>query len=65
MSEYITEWVSHSIEDPFVREEIVRCRDCKWFVHDEQFGDSCRWWCRNTNPDGFCHGGDRKRTNDE
>ena len=29
MSEYITEWVSHNIEDPFVREEIVRCRDCK------------------------------------
>lgn len=32
MSEYITEWVSHNIEDPFVREEIVRCRDCAYAV---------------------------------
>lgn len=32
MSEYITEWVSHNIEDPFVREEIVRCGNClSWF----------------------------------
>ena len=40
MSEYITEWVSHNIEDPFVREEIVRCRDCEYYATDE-LGDCC------------------------
>ena len=56
MSEYITEWVSHNIEDPFVREEIVRCRDCKWFDGDM----SCDKLAVCAGPDGFCAWGERK-----
>ena len=29
MSEYITEWVARPLDDECVREEVVRCRDCK------------------------------------
>ena len=41
MSEYITEWVERPLDDEFVREEIVRCRDCKhahpvfWLERDD------------------------------
>ena len=42
------------------REEIVRCRDCKWFIWD----DSGRWCAqslvRHSDPDGFCAWAERK-----
>lgn len=73
MSEYITEWVSHNIEDPFVREEIVRCRDCRhmhtvrhwlgmdvdecWLHADPESGALGK---ESTEPDGFCAWGERK-----
>lgn len=76
MSEYITEWVSHNIEDPFVREEIVRCRDCR-HSYEESRCTSTGWvdvlvceskqWSTSglkpshaVKPDGFCAWGERK-----
>lgn len=42
------------------REEVVRCRDCKWFIWD----DSGRWCAqslvRHSDPDGFCAWAERK-----
>ena len=71
MTEYITEWVSHSIEDPFVREEIVRCRDCR-FMFDWAYDRMlCKMWADGgmddsaenvlyptVKPDGFCAWGE-------
>lgn len=55
------------------QEEIVRCRDCKWFdadvyvlPNDENWVYSCDFWgaVRHVpSPDGFCSYGER-RTND-
>ena len=76
MSEYITEWVSHNIEDPFVREEIVRCRDCRHCYEDrrdtsigwvsvlvcdsEQWSTSSLIPSHKVEPDGFCAWGERR-----
>lgn len=68
MTEYITEWVSHNIEDPFVREEIVRCRDCKHYAAHEwviatDVSDVCHFWHGEPTkvaPDGFCAWGKRR-----
>lgn len=49
-----------------VREEIVRCRDCKRFGLDNSDHDyRSGWWCHRWNtdmvkPDGFCAWGERK-----
>ena len=59
MTEYITEWVSHSIEDPFVREEIVRCRDCRYFRVGTNT-DCCAFTERYAHPDGFCSWGEKR-----
>ena len=65
MSEYITEWVARPLDDECVREEIVRCRDCKMFNPKEGEALSCRFeykdfvqW-RNAEPDGFCAWGEK------
>jgi len=69
MSEYITEWVSHSIEDPFVREPIVRCRDCKEFTFgSDEYAtvDWCDYWGAYVeSPDGFCAWAERKEGCDD
>lgn len=63
MSEYIVEFGEHpNIEDKgALREKIVRCRDCKWFLVDERYDNACRWFCRSLKDDnGFCSFGERK-----
>ena len=67
MSEYITEWVSHNIEDPFVREEIVRCRDCAYICNREYANGleyhTCSYFDSEhaeVEPDGFCAWGERR-----
>lgn len=46
--------------------EVVRCKDCKHFVHGEPY-DPCecmkwktKWGVVYTTPDGYCHKGERK-----
>lgn len=70
MSEYIYEHVpsgvdatGKSVEAPTLvqHEELVRCRDCRWFLNDSMYGDACRWFCRYIGDhDGFCKWGKRK-----
>lgn len=62
MSEYIFELDNLKlVYEPMQREEIVRCRDCKFY----KCGDD-GWWCLrsistvSTNPDGFCSWGERR-----
>ena len=60
MSEYITEWVARPLDDEFVREQIVRCRDCKYYVRYWQ-SDYCDYFSHvANNPDGFCAWGERR-----
>lgn len=47
-------------------EEVVRCKDCKYFVQGEPY-DPCecmkwkvKWGAVYTTPDGYCHKGERK-----
>ena len=77
MSECIIDWDKNLVIDTFsknsLREEIVRCRDCKYFdadvyvlPNDENWVYSCVFWgaMRHVpSPDGFCAWGER-RTND-
>lgn len=46
------------------REEIVRCHDCAWSFHSDQFGGFtrryCKWFRCDVYNDGFCFWGDRK-----
>lgn len=77
MSEYIVELDSkHSIAlkiafveemrgGDFVREEIVRCRDCRWTKHDQSDNDyrreyRCNMWIADVSADGYCWRGMRK-----
>lgn len=49
-----------------VREEIVRCRDCKRFAIDQSDHEyRSGWWCHRwdtdmVKPDGFCAWGERR-----
>lgn len=44
-----------------VREEIVRCRDCKHYIEDEaEYYHYCGSWCEQVEPDGFCAWGERR-----
>lgn len=70
MSEYIVELDSkHSIAlklafaeemrgGDFVREEIVRCRDCAYWATEARFTGMCVG--KRFNPDGFCAWGERR-----
>ena len=67
MSEYITKWIVKP-ENKCIREEIVRCRDCKHYdaagpwccepskVFIDEYGIEI---CANVRPDGFCAWGER------
>lgn len=64
MSEYVVEEPSDSSASWRVREEIVRCRDCKHY-HDkfngcDEFGDMWHDEYANVEPDGFCAWGERR-----
>lgn len=68
MSEYIIECEYDSDEGWIPgehREEIVRCRDCKYLVDDDSVW-VCDGFCANigfndgTPPDGFCSWGERR-----
>jgi hypothetical protein len=68
MAEYITEFFGSSSGGSYTerREEIVRCRDCKYFAvksSDHEFRSD--WFCKLfrhgcAEPDGFCKWGERK-----
>ena len=73
MSEHICELTPIDSEtwDTTIGEEIVRCRDCKWFEQDytdgAMFDETVCWAWDNghdypnfTNPNGFCSRGERK-----
>lgn len=80
MSEYIIELDGkHSIAltlalaeemrgGDFIREEIVRCRDCKEFSFGNTANktvDWCDYWCDCVDsPDGFCAWGERKEVDE-
>jgi len=67
MAEYVTEW-GESVADFTVREEVVRCRDCKRFAVDQSDHEyRSGWWCKRwdtdmVKPDGFCAWGERKES---
>lgn len=54
MAEFIIDWDTGLVIDTFsknnLREEIVRCRDCKSYG----LGRRCGWSKRFVTPDGFC-----------
>lgn len=72
MSEYIIDWDTGLVIDTFsknnLREEIVRCRYCKFYHPREGATLNCRFehpsmpntveWCI-AEPDGFCAWGER------
>lgn len=78
MSEYITETVvfnfeavpgelmKHASIDVTVKEEIVRCRDCKYYIEDsEPIDPGWPMMCADSGrdmlePGGFCACGERK-----
>lgn len=71
MSEYIyaTNGKVMGDEDGLIslpREEVVRCRDCKWFGLDQGDHDfheryKCSFWHTDLAwPDGFCAWGERR-----
>lgn len=45
-----------------LREEIVRCEDCKHYVDESGYVDKelriCTYWGDWTTSNGFCHGGE-------
>ena len=65
MSEYITAWLD-DIDMAHVREEIVRCKDCKHCVADpEPIDPGWPMMCEETGrdmlePEGFCAWGERR-----
>ena len=74
MAEYIVEYPDYAVsasrieECINVHEKIVRCKDCKYYDHEELFDDDM-WWCmRGTSdesvfevePYGFCKWGERR-----
>lgn len=74
MNEYIIEIADYVPPfDPAIRttsfgEQIVRCKDCKWFSLDNSDHDyRSGWWCHRWNtdmvkPDGFCAWGEKEDT---
>ena len=71
MSEYVTIWVD-DLPDLKRGEEIVRCRDCKWFMSERKSETRgcfeilhpafCNKHITNTEPDGFCSWGERRES---
>lgn len=76
MSEYIIDWDENLVIDTFsknsLREEIIRCRDCKHFTpkgtHKFENGkvnaDYCtyvRGWMLQITHDGFCAWAERRQ----
>ena len=61
MAEYVAEW-GECVDDFTVREEVVRCRDCK-FCMSYWNSDYCDYFSHVTNdPDGFCAWGERRES---
>ena len=67
MSEYVCErW--DEVDDWIVREEIVRCRDCKFYIEDtEPIDPGWPMMCADSGrdmlePDGFCAWGERRES---
>lgn len=69
MSEYIIDWDENLVIDTFsknsLREEIVRCRECKCYQPKEGAILSCKFEYRGftqwklAEPNGFCKWGER------
>ena len=69
MSEYIIDWDENLVVDTFsknsLREEIVRCRDCKHADEVETRYAGIQYGClrfddTTVEPDGFCAWGERR-----
>ena len=67
MTEYIIEYDEALAVDVYgradMREEIVRCRDCKWFIKANSltgWNDVCNLTDSNVVPNGFCAWGERR-----
>lgn len=74
MSEYIIDWDENLVIDTFsknsLREEIVRCRDCKHYYEADNYhpqGNYTSHCCKyfdtyndEVAPDGFCAWGERR-----
>lgn len=64
MSEYIIDWDENLVIDTFsknsLREEIVRCRDCKYAPFLKYGNDECVMHLQKTKPDNFCAWGERR-----
>lgn len=56
----LDEWINNL---PSVQPEIIRCKDCKHYLHDEEYGFD---WCNRMSgvfrakPDGFCSWADMR-----
>lgn len=68
MTEYIIE-CEYDFDEGWMpgeqREEIVRCKDCKWCIDADTFYDcehfACHlYWNEGQAPDGFCAWGERQ-----
>lgn len=64
----VSEWYAKNNVDHYgtIHEEIVRCRDCKFYDTDwESEAHPGRWWCDESwhyrEPDGFCKWGERRK----
>ena len=63
MSEYIIKlanadcMVGSPFDTPYLREEIVRCRDCERFDGEHE---GCRRFSHYVDPDGFCAWAERR-----
>lgn len=56
MKEYICIESPNEVEGGMlVREqELIRCKDCRWFRNDDEGTWCVAWAGQNTNPDAFC-----------
>lgn len=65
MSEYIInseDYVLGMATIPYLREKIVRCRDCKWCMAYASATYCIRMSTHTVEPDGFCAWGERRES---
>ena len=46
-------------------EEVVRCKDCKYLMFSDMYGECSQAHMRIVRPDDFCNYGERKDENDD
>jgi hypothetical protein len=60
MAEYIIKVGEEGYEKPTVIQELVRCKDCKFYHRMTAETGICKLACRHLGNDGFCSEGERK-----